>query len=180
MTMVMTRMTRAVTMPPWASHCASGGNVGVTFMTMFLHVVGGITSPCVLLGCRLLLRQSLAGLTKEGALMKLSDTNQGRLRIADSLRATLLGLILQSLGDDYLELADGTAPSEQRLDRAVWLTSEEAESGVAAKLDAAIATFEAQLAELGLRGVVHVASDGWLIDERQRIRARLYGEAGEG
>jgi hypothetical protein len=112
--------------------------------------------------------------------MKLSDTNQGRLRIADSLRATLLGLILQSLGDDYLELADGTAPSEQRLDRAVWLTAEEAESGVAAKLDAAIATFEAQLAELGLRGVIHVASDGWLIDERQRIRARLYGEAGEG
>jgi hypothetical protein len=42
MTMVMTRMTRAVTMPRRASHCASGGNVGVTFMTMFLHVVGGL------------------------------------------------------------------------------------------------------------------------------------------
>jgi hypothetical protein len=112
--------------------------------------------------------------------MTSSDTNQGRLRIADSLRATLLGLILQSLGDDYLELADGTAPSEQRLDRASWLTAEELESGVAAKLEAAIEDFEARLAGLGLRGLVYVASDGWLIDERQRIRARLYGESGEG
>jgi hypothetical protein len=112
--------------------------------------------------------------------MILSDTNQGRLRIADSLRATLLGLILQSLGDDYLELADGTAPSEQRLDRASWLKAEEVEGGVAAKLDAAIEAFEAQLAELGLRGMVYVASDGWLIDERQRMRARLYGETEQG
>ena len=111
--------------------------------------------------------------------MILSDTNQGRLRIADSLRAALLGLILQSLGDDYLELTDGTAPSEQRLDRTIWLTADAVESGLSAKLDAAIEAFETQLAELGLRGMVYVASDGWLIDERQRIRARLYGEAGE-
>lgn len=108
--------------------------------------------------------------------MTFNDAAQNRLRIADSLRAALLGLALKMLGDDYLELVEGTAPSEQRLDRATWLTADE-EAEVATKLDALTQEFEAGLAALGLRGVVYIASDGYLLDERQRIHARLYGES---
>jgi hypothetical protein len=108
--------------------------------------------------------------------MTFNDGAQTRLKVADSLRAALLGLALRTLGDDYLELVEGTAPSEQRLDQATWLTAEE-ESEVAAKLDALTREFEAGLAALGLRGVVYIASDGYLLDERGRIHTRLYGDS---
>jgi hypothetical protein len=108
--------------------------------------------------------------------MTSNDAAQSRLKVADSLRAALLGLVLRTLGDDYLELVEGTAPSEQRLDQATWLTTEE-EAEVAAKLDALIREFQSGLAALGLRGVVYIASDGYLLDERRRIHARLYGES---
>jgi hypothetical protein len=109
--------------------------------------------------------------------MTLNDLSQPRLKVADSLRAALLGLVLRTLGDDYLEFVEGTAPSEQRLDSANWMTDEEAQGDAAAKLDALIRDFEKGLAALGMRGVVYVASDGYLIDERRNIHARLYGEA---
>jgi hypothetical protein len=108
--------------------------------------------------------------------MTFNDAAQHRLKVADSLRAALLGLALRTLGDDYLELVEGTAPSEQRLDQASWLTADE-EGEVATKLDALTREFEAGLAALGLRGVVYIASDGYLLDERSRIHARLYGES---
>jgi hypothetical protein len=109
--------------------------------------------------------------------MTLNDFPQNRLKIADSLRAALLGLALRTLGDDYLELVEGTAPSEQHLDSASWMTDEEEQADVAAKLDVLVREFEKGLAALGMRGVVYVASDGYLIDERRRIHTRLYGEA---
>jgi hypothetical protein len=108
--------------------------------------------------------------------MTFNDTAQNRLKVADSLRAALLGLALRTMGDDYLELVEGAAPSEQRLDHATWLTEEE-EGEVAAKLVALTREFEAGLAALGLRGVAYIASDGYLLDERRRIHARLYGES---
>ena len=107
--------------------------------------------------------------------MTFNDAGPNRLKIADSLRAALLGLALKTLGDDYLELVEGTAPSEQRLDQASWLTADE-EGEVATKLDGLTREFEAGLAALGLRGVVYIASDGYLLDERRRIHARLYGD----
>ena len=109
--------------------------------------------------------------------MTFSDNAQHRLKVADSMRAALLGLVLKTLGDDYLELVEGAAPSEQRLDRASWLTGEEEEGEVASRLEALIREFEDELSALGLRGVVYIASDGYLLDERRRIHARLYGES---
>jgi hypothetical protein len=133
-------------------------------------VAAGATSPAE--------RGRQAGWTlREDETMTLNDFPQGRLKVADSLRAALLGLVLRTLGDDYLELVEGTAPSEQRLDSANWMTDQEAQGDAAAKLDALIRDFEKGLAALGMRGVVYVASDGYLIDERHRIHGRLYGEA---
>jgi len=109
--------------------------------------------------------------------MVIDEFSQGRLKLADSLRATFLGLVLRTLGDDYLELTDGTAPSEQRLDRAVWMTEKEEATGLEAKLHAEIEQFQKRLADLGVRGAVFLASDASLLDERRKIRRRLYGEA---
>jgi|EndMetStandDraft_5_1072996.scaffolds.fasta_scaffold02273_5 hypothetical protein len=109
--------------------------------------------------------------------MTFNDLPQNRLKVADSLRAALLGLVLKTLGDDYLEFVEGAAPSEQRVDCARWITDAEEQTDVAAKLDGLVRDFEAGLATLGMRSVVYIASDGYLIDERRRIHARLYGEA---
>ncbi len=106
--------------------------------------------------------------------MTLDDAAQSRLKVADTLRAALLGLVLKTLGDDYLELVEGAAPSEQRLDQATWLTADE-EDEIAAKLDTLTRDFAAGLTALGLRGVVYIASDGYLLDERHQIHKRLYG-----
>lgn len=108
--------------------------------------------------------------------MTLNDAAQNRLKVADSLRAALLGLVLKTLGDDYLELVKGAAPSEQRLDRASWLTPEEEQADVTAKLDTLMREFEVGLTALGMRGMVYIASDGYLLDEQHRIHTRLYGE----
>jgi hypothetical protein len=113
--------------------------------------------------------------------MSLGDINRPRYKTADSLRAALLSLVATTLGDDFLELVDGTAPSEQRLDKAFWLTPTEEEAGGREKLAAVLRELEKTLAELGMRGSVYVASDALLLDRRAGIRARLYGgEAGAG
>jgi hypothetical protein len=91
------------------------------------------------------------------------------------LRAALLSLIAQSLGDDFLELVEGTVPSEQRVDSAVWLTATDEGRGHQAELDELLSEIETRFAALGLHGMVFVASDEWLVQERHRIRARLYG-----
>jgi hypothetical protein len=109
--------------------------------------------------------------------MTSNDSGQGQLKAADSLRATLLSLIAKSLGDDFLELVEGTAPSEQRLDSAVWLTATEEGRGDQREVDELLSEMQARFAALGLRGMVFVASDRWLVEERHRIRARLYGSS---
>ena len=112
--------------------------------------------------------------------MSLDELSHGRLKLADSLRATMLGMVLRTVGDDVLELTDGTAPSEQRLDRAVWVTDKEQADGLEAKLHEAIEALQKRLAELGVRGMVYLASDGCLLDERRKVRLRLYGESEQG
>jgi len=111
--------------------------------------------------------------------MSLNNLNHGRFKAADSLRAALLSLISQSLGDDFLELVDCTAPSEQRLDSASWLTAAEEDAGQQEKLDELTREIRDRLAQLGMRGVLYLASDAALLDERNRIRARLYGDSRE-
>jgi len=109
--------------------------------------------------------------------MTFADLSQGRFKAADSMRAALLSLIAQTLGDDFLELVDGTAPSEQRLDCAIWLTPTDEQAGHQEKLDVLKREIEVTLAALGMRGHLYVASDATLLDERSRIRARLYGDS---
>ena len=108
--------------------------------------------------------------------MTFTEINQGRLKLADSLRATFLGMVLRVVGDDILELSDGAAPSEQRVDHAVWLTPVEQAAGIEDKLHQEIEAFQKCLAEFGVRGLVYLASDGALLDERGKARVRLYGE----
>jgi hypothetical protein len=108
--------------------------------------------------------------------MTFTEINQGRLKLADSLRATFLGMILRVVGDDILELADGAAPSEQRVDQAVWLTPAELADGLEAKIHQEVDAFQKRLAEFGVRGMVYLASDGALLDGRGKARVRLYGE----
>lgn len=103
------------------------------------------------------------------------DSGQGQLKAADSLRATLLSLIMKSLGDDFLEFVEGTAPSEQRLDSGVWLTATEEGRGDQSQVDELVSEMQARFAAMGLRGMVFIASDRLLIEERHRVRARLYG-----
>lgn len=94
------------------------------------------------------------------------------------MRAALLALVHASLGDDYLELVDGTAlPPEQCLDLSVWLSETDKKEGREDKLDDAVREFQAKLRALGLRGVLYVASEVALFTEIERIRNRLYGEA---
>ena len=114
--------------------------------------------------------------------MSLDELSHGRLKLADSLRATMLGMVLRTVGDDVLELTDGAAPSEQRLDRAVWMTDKEQADGLEAKakLHEVIEAFQKRLAELGVRGMVYLASDGCLLDERRKVRLRLYGDSEQG
>ena len=111
--------------------------------------------------------------------MTFADLSQGRFKAADSMRAALLSLIAQTMGDDFLELVDGTAPSEQRLDCASWLTSADARAGHEEKIDALKREIEATLTALGMRGYLYIASDATLLDERSRIRSRLYGDSTE-
>ena len=40
--------------------------------------------------------------------MDVKELSEGRFRRADNNRATLLGLVAQCLGDDFIELLDGT------------------------------------------------------------------------
>jgi hypothetical protein len=98
-----------------------------------------------------------------------------RLRAEDSLRATLLSLVLHAMGDDYLELVEGTAPSDQRLDSARWLTRQEERGGLDTELDELLCALDKRLGELGLRAMLYVASDGFLLGERRQIQSRLYG-----
>ena len=93
----------------------------------------------------------------------------------DVLRAALLGLALRTYGDDFLELVDGAAPSEQALDASLWTTTLDEQRGVEAKLHDLMADLEKRLAEIGVRGLLIVASERYLRDEQQRIRERLYG-----
>jgi len=111
--------------------------------------------------------------------MTFADLSQGRFKAADSMRAALLSLIAQTMGDDFLELVDGTAPSEQRLDCASWLTPADEQAGHEEKIDALKREIEATLKALGMRGYLYVASDATLLDERSRIRSRLYGDSTE-
>jgi hypothetical protein len=106
--------------------------------------------------------------------MTLSELSQVRFKLADSLRAVLLGLVARTLGDDFLELVDGTAPSEQRLDSAIWLTPAE-EAELETKLDALRNDVDERLTAMGLRGVLYIASDAALLEERSRVRTKLYG-----
>jgi hypothetical protein len=93
----------------------------------------------------------------------------------DMLRAALLGLALRTFSDDFLELLDGTAPSEQALDASLWTTSLDERRGVEEKLHNILADLETRLAEIGVRGMLIVASERYLLDEQRRIRERLYG-----
>lgn len=107
--------------------------------------------------------------------MILNSPPSGRIQAEDRLRATLLSLVMQALGDDYLELVDGVAPSEQRLDCARWLTPDEESGKLNAEIDELVRDLSRKLETLGLRAMLYIASDAHLIDERRHIRARLYG-----
>ena len=98
-----------------------------------------------------------------------------RLAKQDSQRAALLGLGLRTLGDDFLELVDQTAPSDQALDSSIWTTSLDEQRGVEEKLRNIISELHAQLEAIGMRGLLIVASERYLLDEQRRIRGRLYG-----
>ncbi len=93
----------------------------------------------------------------------------------DSQRAALLGLGLRTLSDDFLELVDRTAPSEQALDASIWTTSLDDQRGSEEKLHNIISELQAQLEAIGMRGLLIVASERYLLDEQRRIRGRLYG-----
>ncbi len=93
----------------------------------------------------------------------------------DMLRAALLGLALRTFGDDFLELLDETAPSHQALDASLWTTSLDERRGVEEKLHNIMADLEKHLSEIGVRGLLIVASERYLLDEQRRIRGRLYG-----
>jgi hypothetical protein len=93
----------------------------------------------------------------------------------DAMRAALLNLALRTFGDDYLELVDGVAPRQQALDASLWTTSLDERRGVETKLHDIMADLEKRLAEIGVRGLLVVASERYLLDEQRRIRERLYG-----
>lgn len=112
--------------------------------------------------------------------MILGSPPSGRIQAEDRLRATLLSLVLRALGDDYLELVDGAAPSDQRLDCARWLTPDQESGKLDAEIDAMVHDLSRKLEALGLRGMLYIASDAHLIDERRHIRDRLYGGETDG
>ncbi len=93
----------------------------------------------------------------------------------DVMRAALLGLALRTFSDDFLELLDETAPSDQALDSSLWTTSLDEQRGVEEKLHGIIADLQKRLDEIGVRGLLIVASERYLLDEQRRIRERLYG-----
>jgi hypothetical protein len=110
--------------------------------------------------------------------MDVKELSEGRFRRADNNRAALLGLVAQCLGDDFIELLDGTAPSEQRLDCASWITPREQEA-LEPQIEKLRKDLEERLAALGLNAVIYIASDSALSEEQGRIRARLYGDEGK-
>lgn len=91
------------------------------------------------------------------------------------MRAALLGLALRTFGDDFLELVDRTGPHKQALDASTWLTPNDEASGTEEKLHMLIEEFQSRLQDIGMRGVLVVASEEWLVEEQRRIRERLYG-----
>lgn len=109
--------------------------------------------------------------------MTVKDTEQ-EIRREDSLRAALLGLALRTFGDDFLELVDRTGPHKQALDASTWVTPNDEASGRERQLHDLIEAFQAELKQIGMRGLLIVASEEWLADEQRRIRARLYGSVG--
>ena len=110
--------------------------------------------------------------------MDVKELSEGRFRRADNNRAALLGLVAQCLGDDFIELLDGTAPSEQRLDCASWITPREQEA-LEPQIEKLRKDLQERLAVLGLNAVIYIASDSALSEEQGRIRARLYGDEGK-
>jgi hypothetical protein len=110
--------------------------------------------------------------------MDVKELSEGRFRRADNNRATLLGLVAQCLGDDFIELLDGTAPSEQRLDCASWITPREQEA-LEPQIEKLRKDLQERLTALGLNAVIYIASDSALQEEQGRIRARLYGDEGK-
>lgn len=106
------------------------------------------------------------------------DLGDEGLRKADEKRAVLLGFASQCMADDYLELVQGVAPSEQTLDRATLLSSNEKDKEKV--IDELLSGLERDLANLGLSALIYVASDSGLIEEQGRIQTRLHGVAGNG
>lgn len=98
------------------------------------------------------------------------------VRAANGMRAALLGVTLQTLGDEFTELVDGTSPAEQALDPMVFTTGDEGEERLR-EIEAAIKALGERLEALGCRAVLSLATDEFLAEERVRIAQRLYGES---
>ena len=89
----------------------------------------------------------MTGLAKS---MKRADLRQGRL----------LGLALQSIGDDLPGLVSGGEFSELPFDVALWAAANERE--IQNQVEAAAREFGRKLEALGWRGVVFAASETYL------------------
>lgn len=103
-----------------------------------------------------------------------NKTRSGELVRADRMRAALLKLVIQSAGDDITELLDNSAPSEQTLDLSVWTMPAETEK-VNKALEGAIARFREELASVGVRAALTIATTAYLAGESGRISERVHG-----
>ena len=108
--------------------------------------------------------------------MENNEDAQTEILREDSLRATLLGLALRTFGDDFLELVDRTGPHKQALETALWTTAADETEEKEVALRAIFETIQEELEELGMRGLLIIASEDKLLEEQRQIRKRLYGE----
>ena len=82
------------------------------------------------------------------------------MKHADLRQARLMGLALQSIGEDLVPLVGGSEFNENPLDLAIWTAEDETE-----KLEAAEKLFRElrlKLEELGFRALIFAASEDYL------------------